>query len=83
LNLPDAPRSTRPRLVEFGTTEALLADVVDRLGEVVAAVVASGGGTPPKLRPRPRPETAEDRLAARFRMKQHERVVGLFLPREE
>jgi hypothetical protein len=69
-------------LTEFGTTESLLADVFDRLGEVVAAVVASGGGTPPKVRPRPRPQTAEDRLAARFRIEQHERVVGLFLPRE-
>lgn len=56
--------------------------MVDRLGEVVAAVIASGGGKPPKLHPRPRPQTAEDRLAARYRIEQHEYVVGLFLPRD-
>lgn len=82
MNLPEPTRATRPRLTEFGTTESLLATVADRLGEVVAAVVASTGAKPPTVHPTPRPQTAEDRLAVRYRIEKHERVVGMFLPRD-
>lgn len=58
----DAP-ARAPRITEFGPTNQLLTAVYDRLGEVIAAIVASAGGKPPPVRPSPRPETAADRLA--------------------
>ena len=54
----------RPRVTEFGPTNQLLATVVDRLTEVVAAVAALGGGKV-EVQFHPRPETAADRFAAR------------------
>jgi hypothetical protein len=41
--------------------EALYA-LMDRLGDVVQAVIASQGGKPPRIKPMPRPRTATDEL---------------------
>jgi hypothetical protein len=60
----DAP-TTGPRVTEFGPTNQLLTEILDRLGEVVAATVAASGGSV-KIRPSPRPETAADRYARRM-----------------
>lgn len=54
----------RPRVTEWSPTEQLLAAVFDRLGELVAAVVASGGGDGRVPEAWSRPETAADRLLA-------------------
>lgn len=61
----DRPASSF-RVSEFGTTNALLAGIFDRLGEVIAATVSAGGGKPPKVDPLPRPVTALDRAAQRL-----------------
>lgn len=55
----------RVSLTEFPPEVEALAAVVDRLGEVVAAVVASAGGKARRVRPWPRPVTAADRARAR------------------
>lgn len=51
----------RPRVTEWSPTEQLLAAVFDRLGEVVAATVASAGGDGRVPEAWPRPETAAER----------------------
>lgn len=80
LGLPEeAPTNYRPRLTEFGPTEAMLAGVVDRLGEVIAATIAAAGAKPPTIRPYPRPAGADDRLAGRRRIEKHEARVATWL----
>lgn len=63
-HLSDGPPAP-PALTEFSPEVEVLQGVLDRLGEVVNAVVASGGGKPSPVRPGPRPVTALDRARAR------------------
>lgn len=50
---------------------------VDRLGEVIQAVVAAQGGKPPKIRPMPRPRTAADEL--KDPRKRHQQILAKVL----
>lgn len=81
LNRPksDAPQTARPRISEWSSELEKLTDVVDRLGEVMQAVVASNGGKPPKIRPQPRPRTAVDKLREKKRYEHHKKVVSRVL----
>lgn len=76
LDQPEPPPS-RPQvpLSEYDTQTALLADVLDRLGDVIVAVVGSAGGKPPKLPPAPRPVTGVERARARRERLAHEALV--------
>lgn len=65
----------RPPLSEFGMEAALLADVVDRLGDVIAAQIAAGGNKPPKIQPTPRPVTGVERARAAVDRRHHEVLV--------
>lgn len=71
------PKSRPPRLTEFSPDTAA---IVDRLGDVISAVIAAAGGTPPKIQPYPRPETAADRAKTRWRMQKHHDLVRRVLP---
>lgn len=73
-------RSPHPRLSEYTPEREALDAVVDRLGEVVSAVIAAAGVRPPKIKPQPRPRTAVDRLRARKRRLDHESLVAKLLP---
>lgn len=68
-----------PRMSEWSVELEKLTDVVDRLGELMQAVVASAGGKPPKIKPQPRPRTAMDRVKERRRMEHHRKVVSRVL----
>lgn len=71
----DAPGS--PPLVMWTPEVQYLAAVVDRLGEVIQAVIATApGGKPPKIKPLPRPRTAFDRARARRARARHENLVA-------
>jgi hypothetical protein len=69
-----------PRLTEFSAEVAAIAAAVDRLGELIGALVAVNGGTPPKLQPYPRPVTAIERVRRRQRMEAHFDLVRRVLP---
>lgn len=67
-------RETGPRLSEWPPTVEYLAATIDRLGEVINAVLVSGGHKPRKIRPVPRPVTAATRVTNRRRQSKHDRV---------
>lgn len=73
------PKGNRPRISEWSPELEKITEVVDRLGEVMQAVVASNGGKPPKIRPQPRPRTAIDRMRERKRYEHHRKVVSRVL----
>lgn len=62
------------RLSTWSPERELLAAVFDRLGSVVAAVVASGGGRPPDIQPFPRPITAAQLARAASNRERRERL---------
>lgn len=70
----------RPRISEWSPVVAELNNVVDRLGELTATLVAVNGGKPPRVRPRPRPYTAIDRVRWQMREQQHASLVARLLP---
>lgn len=65
-----------PSVEEWSQEAGYLALVVDRLGELLRAVVATGGGKPPKVRPLPRPRTAIDRAMTRRSRRRVESLVA-------
>lgn len=75
----DRPRGAGPRISEWSPELERLTDLVDRMGEVMVAVIASQGGKPPKLRPHARPRTAIDRLREKRRYEHHKKVVARVL----
>lgn len=76
-------RSAGPRLSEFDTNVALLTDIYDRLGDVIAAVVMSNGGKDPKVRPAPRPLTGLDRARKRLEDRQFAALEAEFKAAQE
>lgn len=54
-----------PPVNEWDLDTVLLAEVLDRLGEVVAATASLGGAKPKRRKPFPRPETEVDRVRRR------------------
>jgi hypothetical protein len=73
---PDGPPS-RPRVSDWSPDVARLTDIFDRLGELLAAVIAtaSGGKVKPPP-PSPRPSTAVDRLKAQAVKDRHRALVA-------
>lgn len=67
---------TAPRLSEWSPDVARLTDIHDRLSELIAAVIASGGGKPPRPAALPRPRTEVDRLRAKARRSRHDSLVA-------
>ncbi len=52
----------------------ILVAAVDRLGEVIQAVIAAQGAKPPKIAPMPRPKTATEKL--RDPRRQHQKILS-------
>jgi hypothetical protein len=75
---PEPPSTGRPRLPlsEYDTHASLLADVLDRLGDVVSVLMQQNGGKPPKVPPAPRPETGVERARRRLEDKRHADLVA-------
>jgi hypothetical protein len=72
-------RGAAPRISEWSPELERLTDLVDRMGEVMVAIVASQGGKAPKIRPAMRPRTAIDRMRERKRYEQHRKTVARVL----
>lgn len=69
--------SPAPPLEAFSPEVQYLAMVVDRLGEVIQAVISTvPKAKVPKMRPLPRPETAFDRAKRRKSLQRHHDLVA-------
>lgn len=80
---PEPKGQPRPSLYEFGPEVALLTDIKDRLGEVVAAVVVTSGGKAPKIPPSPRPTTGVARARRRMEDRQFDLLTAEFKAAQE
>lgn len=69
-----------PRLTEFSPEVEALAAAVDRLGAITNVLIRAYGGTPGKLQPYPRPQTALERARRRDRFERHKSLVARVLP---
>lgn len=69
-----------PPLTEYSPEVEALSAVIDRLGEVINAVLAAGGGKPKLVRPWQRPVTAADRRRAREREAANEALEQQLFP---
>lgn len=69
--------SSRPSLAVWSPEVEYLAAVVDRLGEVIQAVVSTvPKAKPPRIRPLPRPKSAFDRARERRAWRRHDALVA-------
>lgn len=73
----------RRRMSEWSPEVEALAAVVDRLGEVVAVLVAVNGGKPGQLKPYLRPVTAADEVRARQAHQSHLRLLSKITYQDE
>jgi hypothetical protein len=77
-----APEEDPEERLSIWTPEReLLAAVYDRLGSVIAALVAVNGGHPPDIIPFPRPVSAAQRARIKSRREDHARLVARLLDR--
>lgn len=74
------PQPRPPRLTEWSPEVQALATTVDRLSDVLCALIAANGGNPPKIPLYPRPVTAAERVKLRRRMLNHQALVARVLP---
>jgi hypothetical protein len=74
------PVEYRPRVSDWSPVVAELANLNDRVGELIMLQIASNGHPPPRLRPRPRPRTALERIRAELLEEQHTKLVDRLLP---
>lgn len=70
-SLPQDSTARAPRLSQWTPEVDLLAAILDRLGDVIRATIASGGGKPGDSPPYPRPTTAIDRARRTARYRRH------------
>jgi len=63
-------------LSEYDTHASLLADVIDRLGDVLSVLMAQGGGKPGQITPAPRPVTGVERARKRMADEKHDALVA-------
>lgn len=62
------------RMRDWSPLMEAMAVQIDRLGDVVQAIIAAQGGKPPKIKPFPRPKTAADKL--RDPRRQHQKILS-------
>lgn len=72
----DGRASSGPSLADWSPEAAYTVAVVDRLGELISALIAAHGGKPPKVRPLPRPRTAFDRARWKRSQERHQSLVA-------
>lgn len=80
---PEPKGQPRPSLFEFGPEVALLTDIKDRLGEVVAAVMVAGRQKPPKIPQSPRPTTGVEKARRRIEDRQFDLLTAEFRAAQE
>lgn len=75
----DQQTAYHPPLAEWKTDNEQLATIADLLQNVIAAVVASSGATPPKIKPMPRPRSEFDAARERVKLSNHRKLVARVL----
>jgi hypothetical protein len=80
---PVPERSPRPALSEWTPEVSVQTAILDRLGEVVAAVIAGAGGKPPKVTASPRPRTAIEIGQAAARKARRQDLIAEVLEAQE
>lgn len=80
-HLPE-PESSKPmrRMSEYSVEVEMLSTLVDRMSEMIQALLASRGVKPRRITPAPRPVTAYERIKKDRRKSQHESLVARLLP---
>lgn len=68
-----APKGNTVRMRDWSPMMEAIVAQVDRLGDVIQAVIAAQGGKPPQIAPFPRPKTAADKLRDPHR--EHHRIL--------
>lgn len=77
---PDLKKvGSAPHLSDYTPVVERLDILIDHVDGVMGAVVAGAGGKPPRLVPRPRPETAYERVAHRRRSAQQQQIASRML----
>lgn len=69
------------RLSEFSPEVEALHAVIDRLGDVLVALVRLGNGRPAPIPPMRRPQTAVDRVREQRRIAEHRELVARIVRR--
>lgn len=77
---PQPDGATGPRVSEWTSERAALAEISDKLSTLIAATIAAAGSRPPKLIPSPRPRVAADQVRERQRAAAHLSLVERVLP---
>lgn len=75
------PRESPVRMRDWSPELETLTLLVDRLGDVIKAVVAVQGGKPPKIASMPRPKTATEQL--RDPRRTHRQILSKVLIEQE
>lgn len=79
-----AEPAKHPRFSDFSPEVEALADVTDRLGEVVRGLSGLASGKKgPSVKPVPRPRTAFDRVKDTISQEQHDSLTSRLLPPEQ
>ena len=68
----------RPSLRDWNLSNALAAQQVDLLQQLIAVNVAVGGAKPPKLKNFPRPESATEQAKKRLLLERGREMAALF-----
>ncbi len=74
LDSPAPEKGDAMRMRDWSPLMEAMATQIDRLGDVVQAVIAAQGGKPPKIKPFPRPKTAMEELRSPQHM--HKRILA-------
>ena len=75
------PPKVTIRLADWSPEVAELRRATNRIGELISAIVASGGGKA-RLSSLPVPEVATDRVRRRIAYTKHRRLVSVLIPEE-
>lgn len=80
IDAPQPKAAPSVRLADWSPELEMLTNIYDRLAELIRVQAMAAGGKPKKAPPAPRPLTALDRVRARRRKRQHNRLVSVLLP---
>jgi hypothetical protein len=79
----DLPEPGPPPLTDFSPEVRVMADIADRLAQVVQAIGAAAGASWPVTPPYPRPKTALDRAKANRSRQRHQRLMDFINQRRK
>lgn len=76
------PEAQHLPMSEYSTEVEVLHQIYSMIGNVMSAVVASGGNKPPRIRPLPGPRTAYQIERSKRRAVKHRSLVSRVIPQQ-